>query len=145
LFLVEVDGVDLEIDRGAAAQAHEDVEQGIGVLAARETDHDAIACLNHSEVLNGLADIAPESFLELVSIDPVFGDPLPGGERTVQVTGIAGLRCARYRRLVVRDTIEKCGHVRTPAVSRHEATRGRWRSAARGPSGARMVSGTRGV
>jgi len=35
--------VDLEIDRGAAAQAYEGVEQGIGVLAARETDHDAIA------------------------------------------------------------------------------------------------------
>ena len=68
LFLVEVDGVDLEIDRGAAAQAHQDVEQGVGVLAARETDHDAIACLDHPEVLNGLADVAPQPFLELVEI-----------------------------------------------------------------------------
>jgi hypothetical protein len=61
----------------------------VGVLAARETDHDAIACLDHPEVLNGLVDNAPEPLSELVSIDPLLG-----GERTVQVTGIAGLRCA---------------------------------------------------
>ena len=49
LLLVEVDGEQLEAHRRAALQRQQQVEQRVGVLAARQAHHDAVAGADHAD------------------------------------------------------------------------------------------------
>jgi hypothetical protein len=64
LLLIEIDGKELEIDRGAALQREQDVEQSVGVLAARQADHDTVTRRDHAEVFDRLADGAAQPRLQ---------------------------------------------------------------------------------
>ena len=70
--LIEVDRQELEIDRGALPQPHEDVEQGVAVLPARHRDQDLVAVLDQGEVLDRLRGGAEDALLEA-------GDGVHGG------------------------------------------------------------------
>jgi len=69
LLLVEVDGDDREVGRGALAQLDQDVEQRVAVLAARDADHDAVAVLDHREVGDRAADLAMQALPQLGDLD----------------------------------------------------------------------------
>jgi len=56
LLLVQIHRDELEAHGCAALEAQQDVEQGVGVLASRQADHDAVAVLDHAVIRNGLAD-----------------------------------------------------------------------------------------
>ena len=60
LILVEVHGGQLEAHRRAALERAQDVEQRVGVLAAREADHHPVALGDHAEVGDGLANRPPQ-------------------------------------------------------------------------------------
>jgi hypothetical protein len=73
LLLVEVDGDDVEADRRALAQAQQDVQQRVAVLAARQADHDLVAGLDHVEVGDRLAHLAVQALAELVGFEGGLG------------------------------------------------------------------------
>jgi hypothetical protein len=76
LLLVEVHDHELEAHGGLSLQAHQHVEQRVGVLAAREAHHDEVAVLDHPVVADRLAREAAELGLELL---PTAGWLAPGG------------------------------------------------------------------
>jgi hypothetical protein len=51
------------------AQEEQDVEQGEGILAAGQADHDLVAGLDHVEVGNRLANLAAQALGELVCLE----------------------------------------------------------------------------
>ena len=57
---VEIDGMQLEIDRGMTLQTRQDVQQGVGIFTAGQAYHNQIAVLNHVKVSNSSTDIAPQ-------------------------------------------------------------------------------------
>src|SRR6185369_12101972 len=73
---------DLEGHRRALAQADEDVQQRIAVLAAGDADHHLVARLDHVEVADRLSHQAMQPLRELVGLElpPLLG-PVRGGER----------------------------------------------------------------
>ena len=84
LLLVEVDRHELEAHRRRALQRQQDVEQRVGVLAAREADHDLVAVLDHAIVADRLADQAAQLRLQLA--EAVRRGEFPG------TTGLRGSR-----------------------------------------------------
>ncbi|MNT13865.1 hypothetical protein D3C72_1488470 [compost metagenome] len=66
LLLVKVDGYEVELDRCAGAQLHQDVEQGVAVLAAGHADHHLVAVLDHVVVANGAGHFAAQALFQLV-------------------------------------------------------------------------------
>src|ERR1035437_1130984 len=73
LFLVQVDGNQLEMDRCTGLQLEQDVEQAIAVLAARDAHHEAVAFLDHVVVDDGLADLAAQTLFKFVDFSFYFG------------------------------------------------------------------------
>lgn len=73
LLLIQVDGHEIEMDGGAGLQAHQDVEHGEAVFAARQAHHDLVTLFNHVEVGDGLTHVAPQAFLQLVETVFLFG------------------------------------------------------------------------
>ena len=69
LFLVHVDGDDLELDRCDLLQVQQHVKQGVAVFAAREADHDLVALLDHVEIGNRFTGQATQAFLQFVLVD----------------------------------------------------------------------------
>ena len=69
LFLVEVDRDDVELDRCALAQGHQDVQQCVTILAAGQADHDLVAILDHVVVGDGFASETTQAFLQFVLVD----------------------------------------------------------------------------
>ena len=69
LFLVEIDRDQLELDGGLFLQTHQHVQQAIAVLAAGQADHDAIALLDHAEIADRLAHLAPDALGKLVGFE----------------------------------------------------------------------------
>src|SRR5690606_14750640 len=69
-------------------QRHENVEQGVGVLAARKTHHHLVAVLNHVEVGNGACRFAYQPLAELVRVNTLafrsaaIGGFIGGGRRS---------------------------------------------------------------
>jgi len=84
LFLVEIDGHELEAHGGLALQGQQHIEQRVGVFAARHAHHDEVAVLDHAVVADGLAHEAAELGLELL---PAAGSL---GERGLALGGIGG-------------------------------------------------------
>ena len=72
LLLVEVDRDDVEVDRRAFAQPHQDVEHRVAVLAARQAHHHLVAVLDHVEVDDRLADLAAQPLEQLVVLVGFF-------------------------------------------------------------------------
>ena len=66
--LVEVDGDEVELHRGALLQQAQQVQQGVRVFAARDGDHDAVTLFDEPEVVHGLADVLQERFLQSVEV-----------------------------------------------------------------------------
>ncbi len=89
LLLVEVDGDDLEVDRRALAQAQQDVEHRVAVLAARQADHHLVAVLDHVVVADRLADLAREPLEQLVVLVGLL--LLAARERAAAEIGDVGL------------------------------------------------------
>jgi len=56
LFLVEVDCKKFEVNRSVALQAHQDIEQPVTVFSSRNAHHDLVAFLDHSEIVDGIAN-----------------------------------------------------------------------------------------
>ena len=52
---IQVDGNQVEMDWCTRLQDHQDIQQGITVLASRHADHDPVAFLNHVVVFHRLA------------------------------------------------------------------------------------------
>ena len=67
LFLIQVHGNEVKIDRGTFLEIHQNIQHRIGVFAPRQADHDAVALFNHVVVFNGLAHVAAQPLLQLVS------------------------------------------------------------------------------
>ncbi len=65
LLLVKVDGDEIEMDRRAALQGQQDIQQRVGVLSTRHAHHDTIALADHAEVLDRLADAPTQVGLQL--------------------------------------------------------------------------------
>ena len=63
LFLIQVDGDEVEMNRRAAAQRQQNLQQAITVFSSRETDHDLVALLDHVVVGDGLSYKAAETRL----------------------------------------------------------------------------------
>ena len=63
LFLVEVDGHQLELGRRALLQFQQDVQQRVAVLAAGQADHDLVALRDHVVVADRLPDQAAQALL----------------------------------------------------------------------------------
>ena len=79
LFLIQVDGEQLEVHWRRSLKRPQDFQHGIGILAARQGHHDPVARLDHLEVFNGLANLAAQALGELVRLAlgaAVFGDGL---------------------------------------------------------------------
>ncbi len=57
------------MDRRMLAQEEQDVEQGIGILAAGEADHHLVALADHVEIGDRLADLAAQALGQLVGLD----------------------------------------------------------------------------
>jgi len=68
LFLIEVHRHQREGDGRAFLQITQDLQHGIAVLAARKTNHNAVALFNHIEVGNRLTDVAAQTFLQLIDV-----------------------------------------------------------------------------
>jgi hypothetical protein len=66
--LVEVHRDEVEVDGRALAQPHQDVEEGVAVLAPRHGDHDAVALLDEGEVLDRLRGGAEDPLLETADL-----------------------------------------------------------------------------
>jgi hypothetical protein len=69
LLLIEIDRDDLEANRRAALQGEQHVKQRVGILAARQAHHDAIAVGDHAKVADRLAHRRAQlrlQFLEVV-------------------------------------------------------------------------------
>ena len=62
--LVEVDREQLEPHRRAALQDAQQVQQGVGVLAPGDPDHDAVALGDEAEVGDGPAHVAEQALLQ---------------------------------------------------------------------------------
>src|SRR5688572_27285401 len=69
LLLVEVDRHQVERHRRALAQADQDVEQRVAVLAARHADHPLVARLDQVEVANRLAHLAVQALGQLAGLE----------------------------------------------------------------------------
>src|SRR5450830_620546 len=54
------------MDGGALAQGHQNVQQGVAILAARQADHHLVAFFYHIEVADGLAYQAAQALVQLV-------------------------------------------------------------------------------
>src|SRR5215475_14319569 len=65
LFLIQVDRQQVEFDRRAASYFHQQAQQRVTVLAAAQTDHDAVAFTDHSEIFDRFAHSAKQYFLQL--------------------------------------------------------------------------------
>jgi len=65
LFLVEIDGDEVEANRRALAQDEQQIEQRVAVLAAREAHHDLVAVLDHVEIGDRLAGEAQQALAQL--------------------------------------------------------------------------------
>jgi hypothetical protein len=97
LLLIQIDGGDFEAHRRAALQAQQNVEQGIGILAAGHAHHDVIAVGDHLIVGNGLAHGAAQLRLQLLEI---IGRAVDGlvhtctlkGSRDISLPSSAGKR-----------------------------------------------------
>ena len=76
LLLVEVDGDQLELDRGFLLQTQQDIQHAVAVLAAGQADHHAVALLDHVEVGDRLAHLAPDALGELVGFEFLFLEDL---------------------------------------------------------------------
>jgi hypothetical protein len=73
LLLVEVHGNQLEANRCAALQPVQDIEQGPGILAAGQANHDAIAVLDHRVVGNCLAHLMAQVTLKTGEVGTAVG------------------------------------------------------------------------
>ena len=65
---VDVDGDEREVDRRAATQHVEDLQQGPAVLAAGQPDHDAIAVLNQVVIDDRGGDLLRDARFERTAI-----------------------------------------------------------------------------
>ena len=74
LLLVEVDRHQLELHRRPRLQVAQNIEQREGILAAGQANHHPVAVLDHVEILNGPADVAPQPLLKLIKIVLLFPD-----------------------------------------------------------------------
>ena len=68
LFLTQINRHKFELYRRVVAQIHENIQHPIGILAARQTHHDAIAGFNHVVVSNRFAGITAQALLQLIKI-----------------------------------------------------------------------------
>jgi len=68
LLLVQVDGDQFEFDRRGFLQIQQNVEQGIGILAAGQTDHDLVAVFDHVVIGDGVADVMTQALLQFVEL-----------------------------------------------------------------------------
>ncbi len=66
LFLIQVYRDDLEIDRRPFAQGHQDIQQGVTILAAGQADHHLVAVLDHIEIADRLANLAAQALVQLI-------------------------------------------------------------------------------
>jgi hypothetical protein len=68
LLLVEVHRHQFEAHRRLGPELQQDVEHPVGVLATGQADHHLVAVLDHVEVGDGLADLAPQALGQLVEL-----------------------------------------------------------------------------
>jgi len=61
LLLVQIDGNDVEMDRGAGAQGKQNLQEPVAVFSAGEADHDLVAVFDHAVVGDGLSCEAAEA------------------------------------------------------------------------------------
>ena len=64
LLLVEIHSQDVEFDGRAALDIEQQIEQRVAVFAARETDHDAVAILDHREIFDRTTHLFEQLGLE---------------------------------------------------------------------------------
>lgn len=72
LFLIEVHRHQREVDRRALLQIAQDLQHGVAVFAAGQTDHDAVAFFNHIEIGNRFAHVAAQALLQFVQVVLLF-------------------------------------------------------------------------
>src|SRR3546814_5671647 len=72
LFLVQVDGDNVEVDGRARFQGQQDIQHAVGILAARQAHHHLVAVFYHVEVGNGPACFAYQAFGQLVFVDALL-------------------------------------------------------------------------
>ena len=70
LLLVEVYGDQVEGHRGTALQRAQDIQHGVGVLAAGQADHDPVTLADHGEIDDCLAHLPAQAFLQFVELGP---------------------------------------------------------------------------
>lgn len=66
LFLIQINRHQFELYRRVVAQIHENIQHPIGILAARQAHHDAVAEFNHTIVSHRLADVAAKSLVQFI-------------------------------------------------------------------------------
>jgi hypothetical protein len=82
LLLVEIDRHQLEAHGRLRLQRQQHVEQGVGILAAGQADHDLVALPDHAEVGDGLAHLAAQALGQLGGFVGLFtGGVGRGGHR----------------------------------------------------------------
>ena len=69
LFLVQIDRNEVKIHGRPRAQAHENIEHSVGILAARQADHHAVPRFDHSIVANRAARFPHQALGELVALE----------------------------------------------------------------------------
>ncbi len=72
-------------DRSPLAQSLEDIEQGKGVLASGDADHNSFTLADHLKILDRLPSLATQPLAELVIVDRCF-----------HISG-SMIACAEYR------------------------------------------------
>ena len=66
MFLIQIDRDQFEVDRRVVLQIQQDVEQRVGVFAARQTHHNLVAVLDHAVIDDCVACLASQLLLQLV-------------------------------------------------------------------------------
>ena len=69
LFLVEIHGHDVKINRCGFLQAQQNVEHGVRIFAAREANHDFVAVFYHAKIIDGIAHRMAQAFHQFVGFE----------------------------------------------------------------------------
>jgi len=72
LLLIQIHRQNVELHRCALAQFQKDIQQRVGILAARQAHHHPVAGFDHVEILDGLARQAAQALFQLVAVHRMF-------------------------------------------------------------------------
>ena len=65
----DFDSNQLKLDGRVLLEAHQDVQQPIGVFSTRQTHHNFVACIEHAKISQRLTDQAAQLFMALVLLE----------------------------------------------------------------------------